>query len=325
MATIEERLASLEIWRPKINLHTGYTEDPPPPTGDLTDPVFISKIASNAANDCYTFNPLIYKDSKYYMFINDGGVIKMGVSNNGIDNWTYYITNAPYGSIVYANGLWRASAHRWYNGTVTSYYHGSLNGTQWDAMAADWTQLAGEDRNMIFNNGFWKNFLRVQPKPRTIGYSESSNFLNWTRIQEILVPDVADSALKQFYHLSPIVTEQGYFGILNVYRIGNSGQDVEQNPPYTELEHTVDIQLVHSVNGLDWTRLNDRKVFIPRKTGVKQQFAWWGVYGNKVKIVTAESKRRHTLWEDLNNRVGNYFESSLYELPLTELYRYKAA
>lgn len=325
MATIEERLASLEIWRPKINLHTGYTEDPPPPSGDLKDPVYITKLTGSATNDAFAFNPLILKDGKYYMFVNDGGQIKMGVSNNGIDNWTYYNTNAPYGSIVYANGKWSASAHRWYNGTVTSYYYGSQNGTFWEAMAADWTQNSGEDRNVIFNNGYWKNFIRVQPKPRTIGYSESSDWTNWTRIQEILAPDVADSALKQFYHLSPIVTPQGYFGLLNVYRIGNSGQDVEQPPPYTDLEHTVDLQLVHSVNGLDWRRLNDRKIFIPRKTGIKQMFGWWGVYGNKVKIVTAESKRRHTLYDDLYNKTGNFFESSLYEITLEELYKYKAA
>jgi len=321
---LEARVSSLETWRPKINLHTGYVEDPPP-DGELHEPDFIAKIASNTAGDCYAFNPLIYKDGKFYTFVNDGGLIRMGVSTDGVTGWTYTPTNAPYGSIMFVDGLWRASAHKWYNGQVTSYYYGSQNGIYWEAMSADWSQTSGEDRNLLKISAKWMNFVRVQPKPRTIGYCESLNFTQWTRITEILRPDVGDGALKQFYHMSVIHTPQGYFGLLNVYRIGNSGQDVEQPPPYTELEHTVDLQLVWSEDGMSWTRLNDRKIFILRKNGVKQLFGWWGVQGDKVKIITAESKRRHTTWEDMYNRTGNYFESGLYELSLTELYKYKTA
>ena len=60
-----------------------------------------------------------------------------------------------------------------------------------------------------------------------------------------------------------IQTSSGYFGLLNVYYKGNSGQDVDQLPPYTDNEHTTAIQLAYSQDGINnWRILNNGKEFI---------------------------------------------------------------
>jgi hypothetical protein len=107
-----------------------------------------------------------------------------------------------------------------------------------------------------------------------------------------------------------------------LYYTGLSGQDVEQLPPYTAKEHTTEIQLVYSANGIDnWQRLNSRKEFIPKRENIKQMFGWWSLINGIAYIYTAESKRRHTTYENSNIN-GRYYFSSEYKISLTDLYKY---
>jgi hypothetical protein len=128
---------------------------------------------------------------------------------------------------------------------------------------------------------------------------------------------------KQYYHLSVIKTPMGYFGLLNVYRVGNAGQDVEQAPPYTAQEHTIQVYLIHSATGdfTLWRKLNNAEPFLKGQSTTQQQFAWWSVIGDKARIVDAVSDRKHTTYENQNVN-GRYYSSGCWEIALTDLYQH---
>lgn len=298
-------------------------EPPPPPTTDLIPPTYEGIVLQSTTSDVVIFSPPFIKNSEWWMYGVKDNKVQLIRTPNGLNTLTITPTNAPAGSFIYTDRL-LASAHKWYGAVCNSYYYGSTDGINWDATAIDRTQYSGEDRNIIYDNGIYKSYIRVQPKPRTIGYSESTDFRNWSKITEILKPSTFDNPNQQFYHMSVIKTNHGYFGLLNVYMLGSSGQDVEQNPPYTGNEHTIDVQLAWSENGKDnWIRLNDRKNFIQRKPDIKQLFGWWSVIGDTVYIYTTESKRRHTTWDNAYNFAGNAYFACRYKILLNDLYKYK--
>lgn len=321
--TVEQRVQTLEQWRIRVDSALGFTHVIEPIDTALPKPISEGIVMNSSTADCFIYSPPFIRSGLFTCYVNKGGSMFMASSPNGLNTWTLKPVNAPYGPIIFANNVFRGSAHKWYNHTVNSYYYGSQDGVNWSATAADFSQTAGEDRCLLYDNGIYRNYVRVQPVPRTIGYCQSTNFASWSRIIEVLRPDAADGIRTQFYQMSVIKTESGYFGLLNTYRVGDLGQDVEQIPPYTEFEHTVDLQLVYSANGKDnWIRLNNRKVFIPRSPGVKQQFGTWTVIGEAVYIYTIESKRRHTMWEDSYNKSGNLYFSSRYKISLADLLKY---
>lgn len=326
MPTLEQEVSVLKTKVSRLFTHLNLEEDPVIiDPGVFPKPTYEGMVINSGLADCYFFNPSFMRNGKWTNFVNKGGLIYLAMSPNGLNDWSLLPSNAPYGSIVYPeNNKFRASSHRRADGFYESYYHGSEYGSAWGDMASDRSQHCGEDRNLLNDGLLWRNYIRVIPKPRTIGYCESYSFLTWSRIIEILAPDTTDGPLMQFYHMSVIKTIRGYFGLLTTYRVGNSGQDVEQPPPYIGNEHTTDVQLVWSENGKDnWQRLNSRLNFIDRMPGVMQQYGWWSVIGDTAYIYTAESKRRHTDYENANNRSGNYFFSSRYKILLTDLYKYK--
>jgi len=298
----------------------------PPIVTDLPSPTPEGMVLNTFDKDTLVFTPVIFKDNLFTTFVNRGGLLYMVTSPNGLNSWSYTpTTNAPYGSIVYADNKWKGTAHKWYGSTCNSYYYGSTDGISWATTWLDRSQTCGEDRNMLYDNGIWRCYIRVQPRPRTIGYSESvDGTTNWSKIVEILKPDAMDGELTQFYHMSVIKVNVGYFGLLTTYRIGNFLQDTEQNPPYTDNEHTTDLQVVFSLDGkTNWQRCNNRKNFIERGPGVKQIYGWWSVIGDQVFIYTSESKRRHTIYDNSYNVAGNNFYSSRYKISVADLIKYK--
>jgi len=322
--TVEERLNALEKHKARVDSAFGWGNPPIVISPDsLKQPVYegITYIDNNT--DCVIYNGSFMFNGKWTNYLNKGGILYMITSDNGLNGWQLAQTSgAPYGSILLVNGAFRGSAHRWWGGLCDSYFYGSTNGISWATMSMDRTQQSGEDRNLLYDNGLYRNYIRVRPKPRTIGYSESNNFTSWTRIVEILKPD-ASEVNKQFYQMSVIKTDRGYFGLLTVYRIGDNGEDVEQFPPYSSEEHTSDLQLAYSANGKDnWIRLNGKKNFVNRRSDIKQIFGWWSVIGNTAYIYTAESKRRHTDWENAHNTAGNRYFACRYKIELSDLYKY---
>lgn len=326
MPTLEQEVSALKTKVSRLFTHLNLEEDPVIiDPGVFPKPTYEGMVISNLTADCYFFNPAFIRNGLWTNFVNKNGIIFMVTSVNGLNDWIYLPSNAPYGSIIYpGDNMFRGSDHKKSGSSYESYYYGSEFGSAWGAMASDRTQTCGEDRNLLWDGLMYKNYIRVRPKPRTIGYCSSINWTNWTGITEILAPDSVDGPLTQFYQMSVIKTHRGFFGLLTTYRIGNTGQDVEQPAPYTGNEHTTDVQLVWSDNGKDnWQRLNSRLNFIDRKPGIMQQYAWWSVINDTAYIYTAESKRRHTDYENAYNRAGNYFFSSRYKILLTDLFKYK--
>ena len=295
----------------------------------LVKPTYEGIVMQSATSDKFVYNPAQVINGNWFVYYSSANGVELAYSRGGLNNFTTYSTNAPGGSIYYEldNGIptMFATKHRWIpgQGICESIFYKSIDALNFNQIVTGSVDLSGEDRNLLYDNGIWKCYIRYQPSPRTIGFIESPDFVNWTHIREILKPDSLDGHLKQFYHMSVIKTDQGYFGLLNVYRIGNNGQDTWQFPPYTSNEHTVDVQLVWSSDGVtNWQRLNNRKSFIDRDPEIEQLFGWWTLVSNEVYIYTTESRRKHTDWEN-DNKAGRYYFSRRFVIFLHHLYEYK--
>jgi len=298
--TFDERVSALEIEMDSVS--PGW-RDPIIIDPDLTKPIYEGTVTSSLTEDYFVFNPAVIVNSKWVVFAMKSGIIYKGISDNGLNGFSWIPTNCKYGSIAYYNDSWRCSYHKWHyqvHGRCSSFWSGSQDGVLWSDMAVDNTQTSGEDRNLLYDNGLIRNYIRVNPTPRTIGYTQSSNGYNWNPIIEILKPDTQDPATLEFYEMSVIKTARGYFGLLTTYDRSTG---------------IVNVQLVHSSGGrMDWRRLNNRNNFIDRKPGIKQLFGNWSVIGDTAYIYTIENTRDH--------ESGGIHFSSRYKISLTELYKY---
>jgi len=314
--TMEERMQRVED-----SLNIVWTTDPIDTT--LPKPVYEGIVMQSNTSDQFIFNPGYTNREIWDLYCVKSGQVYLAQSLNGLNGWTYYLTNAKAGSIVNYGDKNFLSYHSWYSGLAYSYFAIALDKINFQNVAT-LRYPTGEDRNLIWNGQKFISLGRpeVPPAIRSIMYQESSDFRSWTYPVKVLSPDSQDGPNVDFYHISVIQTDNGYFGLLNLYYRGNSGQDVEQLPPYSAREHTTELQLVWSSDCKTWTRLNQRKVFISRKAGIEQMFAWWSVIGDQVYIYTCESARKHTVWANTYDKPGKYYFSSRYKISLTNLYLY---
>ncbi len=309
--TIEQRLDRIEDSL-NINWNVIITND------SLPQPIYEGIVMQSFTSDQYIFNPSINIAGVANLYCIRNGAMYLAKSNNGLNGWTYYLTNGQPGSIVYVNGRYSKSYHKWYGAQAFSYYAVSMDGLNFTDIATSRTPT-GEDRNVLYNGSEYFCYGRLQPVPRSITFSKSPDFRNWSAPVEIFKSSIPNI---EYYHMSVIKTEQGYFGLLNVYYKGNAGQDVDQPPPYVDKEHTTAILLTYSQNGIDnWRVLKNGKEFVTKQTDVKQIFGWWSVVNGIAYIYTAESKRRHTVYEN-NNINGRFYYSSEYKITLNDLYKY---
>lgn len=309
--TIEQRLDRIED-----SLHIDWDVVITPDS--LPKPIYEGIVMSNTA-DQYIFNPAIISAGYFNLYCIKNNAVYLAKSLNGLNDWSYVLTTAKAGSIIYTNNKYYDSYHRWYSGQAFSYYSISLDGVNFTDIATSRIPT-GEDRNVLFTGSEFYCYGRQQPVPRTITFSSSVDFRTWTNPVEIFKSSKVNI---EYYHMSVIKTAEGYFGLLNLYKKGSAGQDVEQLPPYTTDEHITAIQLTYSQNGIDnWRILNNGKEFISKQADIKQMFAWFSLINGVVYIYTAESKRRHTVYEN-NNVNGRYYFSSRYKISLTDLYKYR--
>lgn len=325
----DEDFTKLKSKVSRLYTHLNLEEDPPPPPpSTLPAPTSLGNIFSSPSGDCFAYNPQIYINGTFHQYMVKDGRPTFAVSGDGVSGWSYIQTNAPLGSICYNNNMWLGNAHRWIPGTALAetMSYASNNGVDWAAVAVDRNQTCGEDRNLLWDEDsrLWRCYIRKQPKPRTIAYMESFNGRIWSTALTKMVPDpIEESKHQQYYHNSVIKTPRGFFGLLNVYHVGNAGQDVEQTPPYTADEHTIDVYLVHSNTGdfTTWRKLNNGLPFLTRRGSEQQLFAWWSIINNRARIVDAVSDRKHTTYENTNAN-GRFYHSRAWEILLTDLYLY---
>ena len=216
--TIEQRLDRIEDSL-NINWNVIITND------SLPQPIYEGVVMQSLTSDQYIFNPSIYVNGYSNLYCIKNNAVYLAQSPNGLNGWTYTLTNAGAGSIINVDGKYYDSFHKWYGGQAYSYYSVSLDKVYFQNVATSRTPT-GEDRNVLYTGTEFYSYGRLQPKPRTIMFQRSSDFRLWTNANEILKPDAVDGSNVEFYHLSVIKTERGYFGLLNLYYTGLSGQDV---------------------------------------------------------------------------------------------------
>ncbi len=85
---------------------------------------------------------------------------------------------------------------------------------------------------------------------RIMGYADSPDLKHWENHQIIMIPDADDPADVEFYGLTCHNYAQVYVGYLWIYHAAPE-------------DETIDIQLVTSRNGIDFTRCCRREVFVP--------------------------------------------------------------
>ena len=100
---------------------------------------------------------------------------------------------------------------------------------------------------------------------RTIGFSTSDDFIDWTPVEIILRPDSEDAISDEFYGM-PVTSYEGkYVGFLWIYH--NSPNPVLVKSPNLENEkgsqQTLDTQLTYSGDGKTFIRVGNRQPFLP--------------------------------------------------------------
>ncbi|MDP6065339.1 MAG: hypothetical protein QGI49_11220 [SAR202 cluster bacterium] len=93
-------------------------------------------------------------------------------------------------------------------------------------------------------------------KTRLIGRSESDDFINWTDIEAVLIPDSEDPDGTEFYSMPVFKYEGHYLGQLFAYH-------TPPEEPQIRFAGTIDVQLASSRDGINWDRAGNRKPFIP--------------------------------------------------------------
>ncbi len=92
---------------------------------------------------------------------------------------------------------------------------------------------------------------------RRVGRSESLDFETWLHIDEVLTPDQRDGAGTEFYYMLVLPYQCGYVGFLNVYHEWTGDPAALDGANYT-----LDTQLTFSRDGISWTRVCDRQLFL---------------------------------------------------------------
>ena len=84
---------------------------------------------------------------------------------------------------------------------------------------------------------------------RRVARIESSDFVHWSQPKLVFAADAKDRPGDQIYGISATVYEGLYLGLAWMYHVGD--------------DMTIDVQLIHSRDGINWRRTENREVFIP--------------------------------------------------------------
>lgn len=306
-----------------------YSQSPVYPVRDATVNI------GSATGDItwFPYTPVRKINGVYEIYYRYNYTPSKAISPDGV-NWTLIanLTNLPSGeSIIQKGDTWYLGYHTHYQGNV--FFNTSQSNDGLNFIPGTRKFPTGEDISLFINNDSFYCYIRPdapQIDPfRKIGLMKSADFVNWTSIQTILAVDSMDynnplspDFRKQFYSMSVFKTGSDYWGLVNVYRMGDNGQDNEQLPPYNLNEQTIEVQLVYSKDGINWQRTNNRSAFIPRQGNIKQSFGLPTVVDNILYIYAIETDRRHTDYEGANIN-GRYFKIWRYQMNLSDLDSWK--
>lgn len=280
----------------------------------------------------FSYTPVKKNGSSFEMYYTYNGIRSYATSITGTDwNFVSAVTAPSPESIIKKGSVWYLGYHKRYMDSVFFFTSTSYNGINFSAGTPMFT--TGEDMSFFQNNDSFYCYIRPEaPREdplRKIGLMRSSDFVNWTPLKTILWIDSSDyndvnspDFRKQYYNFSVFKNGNDWWGLANIYRVGDEGQDVEQNPPYEGDEQTIETQLLYSKDGINWMRTNNRQAFIPRSPGMMEIFGLPTVDNNTLWIYTIESERRHTNY-DYENVNGRWFGIWRYSISLNDLNTWK--
>lgn len=280
----------------------------------------------------YSYTPVKKNGNIFEMYYTYNGIKSYATSLTGT-NWTFIanVLSPSSESIIKKGNVWYMGYHKRYLDSVFFFTSTSYNGINFSAGTPMFP--TGEDMSFIINNDSFYCYIRPEaPREdplRKIGILKSKDFANWTPMKTILWIDSTDyndvnspDFRKQYYNFSVFKNGADWWALANIYRVGDQGFDVEQDPPYTEDEHTIEVQLLYSKDGINWSRTNNREAFIPRSPGIMEVFGLPTVDNNTLWIYTIESERRHTNY-DYENVNGRWFGIWRYSISLNDLNTWK--
>ena len=140
----------------------------------------------------------------------------------------------------------------------------SPDGVRWTKYVGNPVIERSSDSHMLYGwddlHGKYVSYCRPSVHEgnatRRIGRSESDDFINWTEIEDVLVPDSDDPDGTQFYGMPVFKYGDHYLGQLYMYH-------TPPEEPHIRFAGTVDVQLASSRDGISWERAGGRKPFIP--------------------------------------------------------------
>ena len=141
---------------------------------------------------------------------------------------------------------------------------------------------------------------------RNICYTESSDFIHWSRLVSVLHPDEQDIPGTEFYYMTVFPFGDLYVGLLSVYhnysrrRGAWHGPTAEVPSEYAAMDQHMDVRLAFSRDGQIWHQAGDRKAFIP--LGEKRDWDRSVIYGstlleveNEIYVYYAGTPMRHVM------------------------------
>lgn len=198
------------------------------------------------------------------------------------------------------------------------HFHDGPYGTR---TAADAVSLLG----WVEEQGHYVAYLKSndhRPEAfRTICYTESSDFTNWSRLVSVLHPDEFDPPGTEFYYMTVFPMGDLYVGLLSVYhnysrrRGAWHGATSEVPPEYAAMDQHMDVRLAFSRDGQNWHQAGDRQACIPLGNGTDwDRGVIYGStlleVGDEVYIYYAGTPMRHVL-DDLQH-AGKMIDGQLW-------------
>lgn len=275
---------------------------PPPPPTALKYPEYFQAI-----NESY--NAPVRMGDKWGVY---GVERKLYLSDN---NWRYLYTqqtNAPAGSVIKISedGMTKYFGRQHFksafNSDYESRYYKSIDGISWYNIFLDRTPQ-GEDSNLIqMQNGVIWNFMRPS-RIRNLADQTLTSGVSNNRppsvINSLIFHNTPLALNKDVYCACPIIISDTplpkFLLFISLYRKGNQGQDVEQPPPYTAEEHTVDGYLYYyNAVSKEIRILNAGQPIIKREGAHQQVYNWPMLDGDTIYINSSVCLNKHVLSQE---------------------------
>lgn len=282
---------------------------------------------------------------KFLMFYWGWGALRGCGSTNGMPG-SFYSSNAfalpngQYGGVYHIGDGYYNAYHKWINNNTAceSQFRWQDENSIRLGFGSENTfppLIGGEDRSLL-QSEIADDFIiyyRTQPKPREISVQLwNSATRQWSSAGRKILPlpqgylsPTSEDYRCQWYSMQVFrVVNVGCFGLVNTLRLGDNGEDTEQQDPKGD-EQTIHTRLFFSESPMldTWVPCRGNKHFLPKPAEIKQQYAVGTVVGDEVYYYSTEAKRRHTQREEAQkDQTKNYFAIYLYRHKVSELLKF---